>query len=106
MTTTTTPASPKKLRDGSWGALAQSDSVSVGDTLQITTRAGKTWAATVSTVIWSGKGVSICATETAVATPTTPSRRMGSGRGQAAKMPGYSSYCTDNDYCRCYDCAS
>jgi hypothetical protein len=33
-------------------------------------------------------------------------RRMGSGRGHAAPVAGYSSYCTDNDSCRCYDCAS
>jgi hypothetical protein len=33
-------------------------------------------------------------------------RGMGSGHGQASRMPGYSSYCTDNESCRCYDCAS
>lgn len=31
-------------------------------------------------------------------------RGMGSGHGAATKMPGYSSYCTDNAACRCYDC--
>ncbi len=29
-----------------------------------------------------------------------------SGAGQAARVPGYSSYCTDRPSCRCYDCAS
>lgn len=32
--------------------------------------------------------------------------RMGSGRGSAVRVAGYSSYCTDNASCRCYDCAS
>jgi hypothetical protein len=32
-------------------------------------------------------------------------RGMGSGHGAAVRMPGYSSYCTDNASCRCYDCA-
>lgn len=33
-------------------------------------------------------------------------RRFGSGHGSAAPVAGYSSYCTDNASCRCYDCAS
>ncbi len=31
---------------------------------------------------------------------------MSSGHGSAAQVAGYSGYCTDDDYCRCYDCAS
>jgi hypothetical protein len=30
----------------------------------------------------------------------------GPGHGSAARVAGYSSYCTDNANCRCYDCAS
>lgn len=33
-------------------------------------------------------------------------RGMGAGHGAAGSVPGYSSYCTDNASCRCYDCAS
>lgn len=33
-------------------------------------------------------------------------RGMGAGHGSAGSVPGYSRYCTDNDSCRCYDCAS
>lgn len=56
-------ASPAKLRDGSWGARVQSEQVSTGDLLTITTKAGKTWNARVTRVVWAGEGVSICATE-------------------------------------------
>lgn len=31
---------------------------------------------------------------------------MGRGHGYAASVPGYSSYCTANASCGCYDCAS
>jgi len=58
----TISATPKKLKSGAWGALAKTESVRTGDTLQITTRAGKSWTATVSKVLWSGKGIAICAT--------------------------------------------
>ena len=34
-----------------------------------------------------------------------PRERMGAGHGSAVRMPGYSSYCTANSSCRCYDCA-
>ena len=59
---TATKATPTKLRNGTWGATAQG-TVRKGDTLEITTKAGKTWTARVSAVVWAGKGVSICATE-------------------------------------------
>lgn len=35
---------------------------------------------------------------------TAARRGWGSGHGQAGRMPGYSSYCTDSASCRCYDC--
>ena len=43
------------------------------------------------------------------AVAASPARRrepMGSGHGQAAAVRGYSSYCTANASCGCYDCAS
>jgi hypothetical protein len=60
-TKTTTPATPAKLRDGSWGARVQG-AAAVGDVVTITTRAGKTWDARVTSVIWTGDGVALCAT--------------------------------------------
>jgi len=55
-------ATPKKLRDGSWGALVQSTSVRPGDSITITSRAGQSWAARVARVLWRGDGVAIVAT--------------------------------------------
>lgn len=71
-------ATPAKLRDGSWGART-AGSVRAGDTVQITTRAGKTWAATVTRVVWAGDGVTLCATGSAPqhssSSPEKPARR-------------------------------
>lgn len=52
-------ARPKKLRNGSWGAVIESSThidVEAGEEIQIVTRSGKTWTATISEIIWSGKG--------------------------------------------------
>lgn len=59
---TTMTASPAKLRNGSWGARVRSESVHPGDVVTITTKAGKSWTATVERVLWHGDGVSLCAT--------------------------------------------
>lgn len=56
-------ATPLKLKNGDWGARVNSDSVQVGDIVRITTRGGKSWEAEVLKVIWSGNGISICATQ-------------------------------------------
>jgi len=62
-TATQTPASPTKLRTGAWGAKVQSADIKAGDMVTITTRAGKSWDAKVTKVVWAGNGVSICTTE-------------------------------------------
>lgn len=98
-----TNATPAKLRDGSWGARIQG-AVSVGDVVKITTKAGKSWEARVSSVVWSGEGVTLVATASLDRAPRHG--RMGYGHGAAAAMPGYSRYCTASASCRCYDCAS
>lgn len=49
MVTVTLPATPTKLRSGAWGARVSGDA-SVGDIVEITTRAGKRWTATVTAV--------------------------------------------------------
>jgi hypothetical protein len=59
--TATLTASPTKLRDGTWGARVTGPAAE-GDTITITTRAGKSWDAEVERVLWTGDGVSICAT--------------------------------------------
>lgn len=55
-------AKPKKLRDGTWGAVVESTNVREGVVLTVQTRAGKTWQAEVTRVVWSGNGASICKT--------------------------------------------
>lgn len=73
-------ATPTKLRNGDWGAKVQG-SVSEGDYIQITTRAGKSWGANVARVIWRGDGVSIVATMAL----------LGESRGRSRRR--------DPDYC-------
>lgn len=101
-------ASPAKLRDGSWGVRTQGVP-SKGQSVTVTASNGKTWSATIARVLWSGDGVAICATEARSGGSSRRGgslRRMGSGHGSAANVAGYSSYCTDNEDCCCYDCAS
>lgn len=100
---TTTIASPAKLRDGTWGARVTS-SVSVGDTVTITTRAGKSWDARVVRVVWSGSGVTLCATESLDRRPTA--HRHG---GCGCPCSDCSPRCHCDDHCVCrggniYDC--
>lgn len=66
-------ATPTKLKNGSWGARVQG-TAHQGDTVTITTRGGKSWRARITCVLWSGKGVSICATES-LDRPPRSSRR-------------------------------
>jgi len=56
------PATPTKLKNGSWGARVATTNVRAGDIVIIKTRDGKTWEEEVTKVVWSGNGVSICAT--------------------------------------------
>ena len=62
-TATEIPATPAKLRNGNWGARVKGAPVSAGDVVQITTKAGKGWSARVIAIVWSGNGVTLCATE-------------------------------------------
>lgn len=56
-------ATPIKLRSGDWGVKVRAPGVSSGDDVLVTTKAGKSWTATVDRVVWSGSGVHICSTE-------------------------------------------
>lgn len=66
----TLQASPKKLPNGNWGAQIKTDDVAVGDTVTITTRAGKTWDAQVSEIVSHNDGITIVATQRAAAATT------------------------------------
>ena len=47
-------ASPRKLKNGQWGAQTNS-TVRVGDVVTIVTKLGKRWDATVKNVVWKNK---------------------------------------------------
>jgi len=64
ITTTRKTATPAKLRDGSWGARVQG-ACAPGQEIQITTKAGKSWTAIASKVIWSGDGATLVTTVSA-----------------------------------------
>jgi|GEM_PF-3190725 len=80
-TSSTIPATPAKLRDGSWGARIEG-SAALGDILQITTQAGKTWQARVTRVVWQGEGVALVATASLDSAPraAAPAKRTASVR--------------------------
>lgn len=81
-------AAPTKLRDGSWGARVQG-TARVGDLIQISTRAGKRWTATVERVVWSGQGASIVATESIGGRARVgPGRRTGCSCGSREDASG------------------
>ena len=104
MATTTTKATPTKLRSGEWGARVQGK-VSEGDVITITTRSGKSWDATVRKVVWSDGDVSIVATSSAPSRPASP---WTSSRGQygvthcGGRCPVRGHRCTYDD--PCHDC--
>ena len=75
MTTTTIPARPKKLRSGEWGAWVETPSVRKGDRIKVTTRAGKSWSATVDKVIWTGSDGAIVATDSGGGSSRSRSRQ-------------------------------
>lgn len=107
-TATLVAATPKKLRNGSWGALANTEHVQAGDTLEITTKAGKTWTATVSKVIWTGNGVAICATTDATTGRTSRRRTRVECRNCGCTDPTCvrNGRCTGGpDFDPCFDCA-
>lgn len=98
-------ATPTKLRDGSWGATVKSTSIKTGDTVQITTRGGKSWTARVSRVVWSGNGISICAT----ASLDRPARSSRSSSNYSDVYCGYPCPVTGVRCCEangqpCHDC--
>ena len=77
--TNTTAATPRKLSNGSWGAVAQS-AVKPGDLLQITTRSGKSWTATVARVESAGRGAWVVSTSSSRSRHTAPTNYTRTGR--------------------------
>ena len=56
---------PAKLRSGAWGVRIENSEeydILEGDTVRITTRAGKTWETTIGKVVWSNAEVTLANT--------------------------------------------
>ena len=52
-------ARPKRLRDGSWGAVIEEETkqkIAAGEQIMVATRSGKSWLTEITEVIWQGKG--------------------------------------------------
>ena len=120
MNSTQTTATYTKLRDGSWGIrIAGVVAPTVGATVTVAKRSGETKREIVGRVVWQGADAVLCTIASSTPAPRTYGQRIaaqrttygqrrgwGSGHGSAAPVAGYSRYCTDNETCGCYDCAS
>lgn len=80
----TLTAAPTKIkRTGQWGARINATNVQVGDRITIRTRAGKTWDAEVTEIVWTGDDVTVAATRSLdrpahrTTRPAAPRRRRG-----------------------------
>ena len=93
------PATPAKLRYGSWGARVSDADVREGDVITITTRSGKSWDARVTRIVWSNDSVAVCATES-LDRPASPTRR-GRGTWTGCSCGSVSEFTKDSD---CWTC--
>ena len=77
---------PAKLREGSWGAHVNNDSVQPGDVVHLTTKGGKEWDSMVEKVVWKGvdSDGQPCALCTLVTKdkPASPASAAASGEGE------------------------
>jgi hypothetical protein len=87
-------ATPIKLRNGSWG-IKVTGATTPGARHHVVAKSGKTWTATVAHVVWSGDGVSICAT-------AEPAQQTRGGRG-SCHTDGNCSSCCNPRTCPCGD---
>ena len=78
------PAKPARLRSGEWGARVGTEDVGRGDVLVITTRAGKSWEAEVSRVVWSGDGQALVETRSLDAKPAKKKSRRAHSSGRCS----------------------
>lgn len=97
-----------KLTDGTWGVRVDGSVPDVGQSVNVVKRDGGVQMETVTAVLWHGIARDGKEASLVSITPRAGARRMplGRGHGQAARVAGYSRYCTANAMCRCYDCAS
>jgi hypothetical protein len=50
---------PRKLRDDSWGCAIDNGDPKPGDTVSLTSKAGKTWQMSLVERVWAGAGVTL-----------------------------------------------
>jgi hypothetical protein len=115
MTTNATKASYTKLQDGSWGIrVPESLRATAGDVVTVTKASGETKTETVSRVLWTGQGISLCSIQQSAA---SAARASGSSRRSSGSRVGScgcdcgSCYprCQCESHCNCrggnvYDC--
>lgn len=102
-------ARPTKLRDGTWGATVDGKP-RLGEVVCICTAAGKTWEAKVTRIVWSGNGVTICATESVnqrragriTFAPASPAKLRLVGESCGYRCPVGGHICTPGN--PCHDC--
>jgi hypothetical protein len=92
-------ATPVKLRSGDWGARIPA-AVADGDIITITTRAGKSWQARVTSVVWHGQGASICTT----ASLDLPASSSRAASGCCVCRAALSAWERQHGVRRCADC--
>jgi hypothetical protein len=103
-----TSATPAMLRDKTWGARTVGSIPSVGDTLTVRTRDGRTFEKRVTRIEWSGRDnttgdpASLCAVE---ATQPRKGTRSTTTRGDRGKRTGCACGSIE-DQPRNSDCAS
>ena len=78
-----TTANPCKLHDGTWGVRITGRRARVGEIVRVETRSGKTWNATIASIVWEGDDVMIASpAQGAVAPHIDTSRLAGCVRGR------------------------
>lgn len=80
-------ATPAKLRDGSWGART-AERVIVGQTIEVTSKAGKRWLSSVKEVVWTDGSVCIVRTGDAAPKRKTSRQRPGFYGGRGYRIDG------------------
>lgn len=96
----TITATPAKLRNGTWGARV-TDPVAVGQTITIKTKAGKTWQAKVTKIVWGGSDAALVATESA---DRPAAKSTGKPRRKSCVTDGNCSSFGRGRSCGGYDC--
>lgn len=76
-----------KLRSGAWG-LRVPGTVAPGDTIAVTTRAGKTELRTVGRVVWSNDTTTLCTIAGNGGGAARPARRRYAGSGRKCPQCG------------------